>query len=64
MLTARPFTCLKAFNLSLTAEADYSSAGANREQWYALPVSARQQELIHAIVKAGPGGLPRKGAPV
>ncbi len=33
------------FNLSLTAEADYSSAGASAEQWNALPVAARQQVL-------------------
>ncbi len=33
------------FNLSLTAEADYSSAGSSAEQWNALPVAARQQVL-------------------
>ena len=42
-------TYTTAFNLSLTAEADYSSAGARRQQWYALPVGARQLLLSTAL---------------
>lgn len=41
-------TYTTAFNLSLTAEAEYSSAAPNAAQWRALPGNAQQQVLATA----------------
>lgn len=41
-------TYTTGFNLSLTAEADYSSAAPNGDQWHLLPAGAQQQVLATA----------------
>jgi hypothetical protein len=45
---AAGLTYTTAFNLSLTAEAEYSSAAPNTAQWDALPGNAQQQVLATA----------------